>query len=717
MELQRDMSRSPVFDVMMVLQNQQGKAAVNEGHLVNPVNGINEVRACATKFDLLIEFIEREDGLHLYVQFNTDIYNKATIERLIMHYQQLLEQVIIHPALPLYALDYIQEADKQLLTTSFNQTETAYPRGTTWLDLFKETVMLYPERTALSNGNISFSYKELDELSDMVAAYLHRHYTIHNNDVIGIKLARSEWTVPAILGVLKAGAAYVPIDPSYPEDRIAYITEDSGAKAVIDEDMLSDILDAIVSNARKVSFFKPVSSSDLAYVIYTSGSTGKPKGVMIEHGSLYNYLSYCAEKYFNTPGKRYKVPLFTSLSFDLTVTSIFGAFLCGGELVVYPQEMNAADMLEDIFYGTTGVNFVKCTPSHIDLLQHTGRQSQVNQVITGGEALKQQHISTLQSLHTAMVIYNEYGPTEATVGCIVETLETGGSNDTVLIGKPISNMQAYILDAHQRIVPVGVTGELYLGGIQLARGYVNKEELTKSRFVEHPFENNARLYRTGDLARWLPDGNIEYLGRADDQVKINGYRIELGEVEQALLSVNGVAAAVVLAKPTGNGNTCLVGYFTGHQPVDAATLREQLLKVLPEYMVPVNFMQLDTLPLTVNGKVDKNALPVPDGLATRAAYVAPRNEVEEELVNIWQRVFNTQEKIGIRDNFIELGGNSISAIKILSKISKEYGIVISVRKMFENPTIENLANEILNAGWFSSVADTACSGEKERIRI
>ncbi|HEU4555736.1 MAG TPA: non-ribosomal peptide synthetase, partial [Chitinophaga sp.] len=429
-----------------------------------------------------------------------------------------------------------------------------------------------------------------------------------------------------------------------------------------------------------------------------SGSTGHPKGVQIEHGSLWNYLHYCLQTYYRDSG-HYRVPLFTSLSFDLTVTSILGTLVSGGELVVYGQDQAVGEVLNDIFRSGSGMNLVKCTPAHIELLQ--GGTTDVSRIIVGGEELKRSQVLVLQALNADIEIYNEYGPTESTVGCIVQRIGRGDvlPEGSMPIGRPVGNTYACILDENRQLVPVGVSGELYIGGSQLARGYLNRAELTAQRFIADPLHAGGRLYRTGDVCRWRPDGVMEYLGRADDQVKINGYRIELGEIEHVLLEEAGMVSAVVQPREGAGGDKYLVGYLVSGHVVDVEALRRRLLDRLPEYMVPCHYVQLDKLPLTTNGKVDKRALPAPDITATATPYLAPRNEVEQRLVEIWKEVMGTEKEIGVRDNFFELGGHSIKAIKILFRVSKEFGVVIGIQKMFEEPTIENLANKILNTSW------------------
>jgi len=436
---------------------------------------------------------------------------------------------------------------------------------------------------------------------------------------------------------------------------------------------------------------------------------------MIGHDNLYHYLTFCLDQYFSKPGKTYKIPLFTSLSFDLTVTSLFGALLCGGELVVYEQYGNVKDVLDDIFYGQY-LNFLKCTPSHIGLLDmRKGAATLADQIIVGGEALQSRHVDTLRAICPSIEIYNEYGPTETTVGCVVADIDRD-----ITIGRPIPGTQVYILDGHANPVPPGVTGELYIGGAGVAKGYWNREDLTRERFITNPFSNSGKLYRSGDLCRWQEDGKIVYLGRVDEQVKIHGHRVEPEEIAQVLRSHDAVQDAMVLLHAANGQEEELACYIKCSGALDAAAVSRYLAALLPDYMVPRSYMQVVDFPLTVNGKVDKQKLTewytAPAAAAT-PAHVPPANAVEMKLAEIWQAILDRKEPVGIKDSFFELGGNSIKAIRILSRVVKEFGLVIPTQKMFEYPTIEHLANHILNAQWLKEALPQASGEERERIRL
>ncbi|MBC9912778.1 non-ribosomal peptide synthetase, partial [Chitinophaga varians] len=694
LDLRRDMSRYPLFDIVLVLQSQFGNSMQADTDAA-PIETIIDNGPCAVKLDMHISFVEKTDGLHMDLQFNSDVFEQDTVVRLMEHFRRMIHQVTANPEMPVSSIAYLSDAEQQQLLHTFNDTPADYGANKNILDLFATTVKEHANDIAISYKDQQLTFRELDDLSDRMACYLKEQYHIHRDDIIVLKLSRSEWMMVTILGILKAGAAYAPVDVNYPQDRIDFIIEDSGSKLIIDETVLPQIQAALQEDKQATPVLPAIAPQQLAYVIYTSGSTGRPKGVQIEHAGLYNHLCYCLSVFMPEKEQRYKIPLFTSVSFDLTVPSLFCSLLNGGELVIYPQEDAVSDIMEDIFFGTKNINFLKCTPSHIDILgAATLRPSAIEGIIIGGEELKHTHVSLLRSVNQEMRIFNEYGPTEATVGCIVNPLVPGttpASGRSIPIGKPVTNSRIYILDTNRRLCPVGITGELYIGGVQLARGYFNRPDLTADRFIADPFIKGEKIYRSGDLACWLPDGNIEYQGRIDDQVKIRGYRIELGEIEHALVAINNISAATVQVKEEADGQKVLVGYMVSREPLNVTTLRQQLQERLPEHMIPAHFVQLPALPLTANGKIDKRALPEhsSNAAATGTTYAAPRNSVEEKLVEIFESIFRKQG-IGIRDGFIDLGGDSIKAILLASKL-KQQGYSIKIGEILKYPTVEQLA--------------------------
>ncbi|MBC9912781.1 non-ribosomal peptide synthetase [Chitinophaga varians] len=707
LNVRRDVSHSAIFNVIMAFQNQHD--FTEEAFNPDPeAYGIREAGNCSLKTDLHISFAPKADGLHMNVQYNTDIFDKETIAGLIGHFKNLLLSAADSPAQPISRLQYLSAREQETLLHDFNDTATVYPEGLVTTDLFRKQAALTPDHIALYYQGETMSYQELDEQSNQFAHFLQKK-GVQKGMLIPLCLDRSFDMIVGILGIMKAGAAYVPIDPAYPQERIAYMLADTKAAFIVSDTSYRELFEDMPAGARifmnrdRIAFemetIAPVATvvdkEDLAYIIYTSGSTGNPKGVMIQHGSLYNYLQYSLGKYMNDPGTIYKVPLFTSLSFDLTVTSIFCPLLQGGQLFIYPQESAVSEILEDVFFGEAHINFVKCTPSHIELLKEAAPAATAAAVlILGGEELRWSQVDFLRSLNPDMKIYNEYGPTEATVGCITETLERTDTDTkgNILIGKPTPNIEVFILDEEKQLMATGLTGELYIGGTQLAKGYLNRPDLDAERFIAHPFKPGQRVYRTGDMAKWLPDGSMEYIGRAGDQVKIHGYRIETGEVEQALLKLDGISAACVVPVKDAQEMEYLMAYVVSREEQTDVTLRQRLLAYLPAYMVPSRFMQLEMLPLTSNGKVDRKALPDPASadMDRKAGYMPPRTDAEKMLVAVVSQLFDTADPIGIKDNFFELGGNSLKAISLINKL-KQQGYTVKIDDVLRYPVLELLA--------------------------
>jgi amino acid adenylation domain-containing protein len=575
------------------------------------------------------------------------------------------------------------------------------------LSLFEEQVQAKPDAVALRYAGTTLTYRQLDEKSNRLAYYLTEQYNVRPGDLVGIMADRSEKMIIAILGILKAGGAYVPIDPAYPRARREYIITDTDIRVLITQtDYIFDIdyytgavfaIDAQLEGLPEAPTPNwQAAPKDRAYVIYTSGSTGQPKGCAITHGNLSHYIQWANNYYFHTATGSFG--LYTSLSFDLTVTSIFCSLTRGTSLKVYEQDAELTDILGDTFRQGSGIDTVKLTPSHINLLQHLDLQgSGVLCAIVGGEAVSPEHVRILKTINPAMAIYNEYGPTETTVGCMIEELQ---EDQPVLIGRPAYGNSIYILAPGDVLTPIGVAGEICIGGAGVGQGYLNQPALTAKKFVANPFKAGERMYRSGDLGRWLPDGRIEFLGRKDEQVKIRGYRIELAEIESALQSHPDVTAAAVAVQGTSQADRELVAYVAGPQGMDATDLRSWLADRLPTYMVPAHYVQLPELPLTTNGKVDRKRLPAAGGNGMLAAteYVAPRNQTEEKLASIWQEIL-AKDRIGIRDNFFDLGGHSLTAIRVLGRIRSEFSVDIKMETVFNNATIEFIAQDIVRRRW------------------
>jgi amino acid adenylation domain-containing protein len=576
-------------------------------------------------------------------------------------------------------LALLSEQEKQALVA---ETVVQHPTGKTIIELFTEQAYKTPDHTALVFENISLTYQELNEKANRLGNYLREQYNVQPDDLVGVKLDRSELLIVAILGVLKSSAAYVTIDPEYPQERIDYMISDSNCKAVIDQEMLiaADTYNSV----------EPVINStpdNLVYVIYTSGSTGQPKGVMIPDSALADYFYGIIERTNILDCKTFG--FVSTISADLGNTVIFPSLLTGGALHIF----SATDVMNPEKMKHAALDCLKIVPSHWKALQQEHALfAPAKCLIFGGESLTADVVDLLKNSHCE--IYNHYGPSETTIGKLIKKIN---SRDDISLGTPIGNTQVYILDDRQQLTPMGVTGEICIAGEGLAKGYLNKAVLTAEKFIANPL-GNGLMYRTGDLGRFLPDKSIAFKGRKDDQVKIRGFRIELGEIERALLGYGGIESAVVMVREEEK----MVAYIVHKGNIDVEALRNYLTGKLPAYMVPGYYMQLEKMPLTSNGKIDKRSLPSP-GAERSTPYVAPRNEMEEKMVAIWSDVLEVeQDKIGIRDNFFELGGHSLKAIRIVVRVHEQFDVEIDLTALFNEPTIEALVSEMENLLWLRS---------------
>jgi len=654
------------------------------------------------------------DPFELRLTFNVHLYPEEQIRQVQDHLLATLTQVIEKPTTPVGEIQILPAAESERLDL-FQGAVRETPSNKTVVDLFHEQVRKVPGRTALIGDGEEMSYDSLNRRSNLLARYLRDSFAIGPGDTVGIMLDRSETMVVSILGVLKAGGAYLPLDPGQPVERIAFMVADSSTRVVLTQSHHADLLpdpdsadivcldrlDREIHSLDDGDLAHQSAGQDAVYVIYTSGSTGRPKGCVVEHRNLTNYLTWACEHYFPSPDTGH-FGLFSTLSFDLTVTSLFLPLIRGNTLTICSSDAEMRDILAHIFDPASRVDSVKLTPSHISLICELGLTggTDVQVAIVGGEALLPDQVAILHGLNPGMRVYNEYGPTETTVGCITWEVPPGASQ--VLIGRPIANTRIHVLDGQKRLAPVGTPGEIYIAGSGVTRGYLNRDDLNAERFLESPFHPGERMYRSGDLGRWLSDGNMEYVGRCDDQVKIRGYRIEPGEVESALLGHPQVIQAAVLAtaarssrpKQESSGSE-LAAYVVGD--VTAADLRNWLSQRLPDYMVPSWFIALDELPLTRNGKLDRSALPDPMqasvGRRASADDGAPRDALESRIRDIWAAVLQV-ETLGIHDGFFELGGHSLKATQIVSRILKTMDIKLSLRDLFKHNTVAALAQQI-----------------------
>lgn len=675
-------------------------------------------------FEIFINATELKGKLTLECQYNTNLFDRETICRRLAEFETLLTNIVTNSEQIIATIGLLPEAERQLLQ-KWNQTKANYPQDFCIHQLVEAQVAKTPDAIAVVFEDKQITYRELNDRANQLAAYLIA-LGVKPEIKVGICIERSLEMIIGLLGILKAGGAYVPIDPAYPLERIAFVLQDAQIFVLVTQASLTSKLPehtaklvcldsdwSEIAKSRATDSIE-IEPDNLAYVIYTSGSTGKPKGVLIPHRNAVNLLNSIQQK----PGLTAEDILLavTTIAFDIALSEIFLPLSVGAKLVLVSQQV-AADgiqLLKEL--RTSEATFMQPTPITWRLLLEAGWQGSPNlKMISTGEALPKELAERL--LPMGAELWNLYGPTEITIwatGCQVEA-----NNKNINIGHPIANTQAYILDPHLQPVPIGIPGELHIGGTGVARGYLNRPELTAEKFIANPFslDSQSRLYKTGDLARFLPDGQIECLGRIDYQVKVRGIRIELGEIESVMAQYSTVKEAVAIVREDTPGEKLLVGYFVANTDrLEAANqfipeLRLFLKSRLPDYMVPTQFMALDAMPLTPNGKVDRQALPKPDNYRADLAanYVAPRNELESQIADIWVEVLGL-ERVGIYDNFFELGGYSLLGIKILSRLRQSLQVEILLPNLFELPTIADLAIRIETLRW---AAQSQSSSEEE----
>ncbi len=704
---ERSLSHAPLFQVMFILQNAPRSALDLSGLTLQSL----EFDSGTAQFDVSLSVVEVAEGLQAKFEYNTDLFDAATITRMLKHFQVLLEGVVANPDQRLSELPLLTEAERHQLLIEWNDTAVEYPRDICLHQLFEAQVIRTPEAVALVFEEEQLTYHELNRRANQLARYL-RKLGVGPEVLVGIMMERSIEMVVGLLGIIKAGGAYVPLDPAYPQERLSFMLEDARVPVLLTQARLAESLPQSEAEVVSVDALREVideegienpaggaTAENLAYVIYTSGSTGRPKGAMNSHRGICNRLLWMQDAYQLTSAD--SILQKTPFSFDVSVWEFFWPLLTGARLVVAQPggHQDSAYLVKLIAeQKITTLHFV---PSMLQVfLEEWGLETcdSLKQVICSGEALSFE----LQERFFARLnagLHNLYGPTEAAVDVTFWACKQESGLRTVPIGRPIANTQIYLLDRRLQPVPVGVPGELYIGGVGVARGYLNRPELTAERFILDPFsaEDGARLYKTGDLARYLPDGNIEYLGRIDHQVKLRGFRIELGEVEAVLQQYAGVRDTVVLLREDGPGDKRLVAYVAarGEAVPGPAELRRFLSERLPEYMVPQAFVLLDELPLTPNGKVDRRALPEPDRARPErgAEYVAPRGADEEEVARVWAEVLKV-ERVGADDNFFELGGHSLLMMQVVSRLRRSLGVELPLRSLFEAPTVVGLSETI-----------------------
>jgi amino acid adenylation domain-containing protein/non-ribosomal peptide synthase protein (TIGR01720 family) len=684
---------------------------------------IAQLESCTDYFWIKLQGVQQADKLLVELHYNASQFAAADMQRLFEQFQTLFHQAIQAPETAISQLEILSAAEREQLLVTFNQTQAEPPLFTALQFWFEDQVDQTPDRTAIIFGDRHITYAELNAQANQLAHYL-RSRGVGADTLVGLCMERSLEMVIALLGILKAGGAYVPIDPAYPRDRIAFILSEIQSPLLLTQSsLLSQLPDTHIPlfcldrdwptvTAYSTENLDRITAPDhLAYVIYTSGSTGQPKGVLIQHGGLTHYLNWAIRAYEVAQGEGTLVH--SSLAFDLTVTSLWTPLLVGRSVELLPEDPSL-ETLREALVRRRNLSLVKITPAHLSVLSQQLSPEEVKgctrRFIIGGENLTAESLSFWRNAAPETLLVNEYGPTETVVGCCVYTVPCHHSESgSVAIGRPIANTQLYLLDDSLQPVPIGVVGELFIGGAGVARGYLNRPDLTNERFIPNPFvglnPQSPTLYRTGDLARYRPDGTLEYLGRTDYQVKLKGFRIELGEIEAVLRQHPEVREAIALVHTNSPASSQahasdqqrLIAYIVPDAPLEVDQLRSFLQQRLPDYMVPALFIPLDQLPLTANGKVDRQALPDPETQLhnRQVQFTAPSTPTETQLATIWADLLRL-ERVGIHENFFELGGDSILSIQMTAR-ANQVGLKITPKQVFQYQTIAQLAAIVSDA--------------------
>ena len=722
---ERNLSHNALYQVMLILEPPL--PVLPSGWTLTQM----DVETETAKLDLTLELDDRPEGLNGRFEYSTDLFDAGTIDRMVGHWQVLLEGIVADPGRRLSELPLLTKAELHQLLVEWNATSANYPRSACIHQLFEAQVERGPDAVAVVYDDERLTYRELNQRANQLARYLQR-LGVGPEMLVGLYVERSPEMIVGILGILKAGGAYMPLDPTYPRERLAFMLQETRVSILLTQERLREglpehevrivCLDADPDILAQESVENPISevaADNLVYVIYTSGSTGRPKGVLVTQRNLVH--STCARTaYYRVPVTSFS--LLSPFAVDSSAAGIFWT-LCHGGMLVLPRQgceqdpSQAADMI-----ARCRISHILITPSLYSLLLARATPQQLTSlqaVIVAGEPcpgnLPERHYELLP--HAGL--FNEYGPTEATVWSSAYGFPPQRSGATISIGRPIANTQIYVLDKFLHPVPIGTPGELYIGGAGLARGYLNRPELTAEKFIPHPFSNEpgACLYKTGDLARYMPMGDIEFLGRLDRQVKLRGYRVELEEIEAVLRQHPAVREVVVVAGEDMTGDKRLVAYVVswGEHTPTSSELRRIALERLPDYMVPSSFVLLESLPLTLGGKLDRRALPAPDQIRREMdeSFVAPALAVHQQLVQIWEELLSARP-IGIRDNLFDLGGHSLLAARMVARIEQVWGKKIPLTTLLAGPTIEQLADTLVRPEAAAGTLPDAVSADGAR---
>ncbi|MDB9316588.1 MULTISPECIES: amino acid adenylation domain-containing protein [Cyanophyceae] len=730
---ERDLSFNPLFQVKFRLENAPTEKLELPGLTLTPLNRTE----ASAKLDLSLDMYETSTGFVGAFEYNRDLFAPETISRMVGHFQTLLTAIVENPEKRTSELPLLTESERQKILIDWNQTQVEFPSHLTFQDLFAAQVEKTPDAVAVIFDNQSLTYKELNQKSNQVAHYLQQK-GVKPEIIVGLCVERTPLMIIALLGILKAGGAYLPLDPNYPPERLGYMLADSQVPILLTEANLKFstpqnyeiiYLDTDWEIIYQCSIENPeseVTPENLAYLIYTSGSTGKPKGVLIPHIGLTNLTKHKIEICDVHPGDC--VLQFFSLSFDASIPEIIMALGSGAKLCLAKSEsLLPGETLLQLLQNNA-VTHITITPSALSLLP-SADLPHLRMILVGGEAPSPELIAKWSE---GRRFINAYGPTEVTVNASM--VLCGNGHPLLPTIRPSANKQLYILDNYLQPVPIGVIGELYIGGLGLARGYLNRPDLTNQKFIPNPFSqlsvisyqlsvnSQPRLYKTGDLACYLPDGRIKLLGRIDNQVKIRGFRIEPQEVETVLCQHSGVRAGVVIVREDQPNQKRLVAYVVANEEakeqgrenlLSSQSLRSFMREKLPEYLVPSAFVLLENLPLTPNGKVDIHSLPAPEEIVSTSEFIAPRTQIEAQLANIYTQILNL-EKVSIHDDFFELGGHSLIATQLISQALQVFQVELTVMDLFDAPTVAGMAERILQRQLTAEVSVISDTGDDER---
>ncbi len=714
LKIKRDASRNPLFDTMFTFQSN-GDLNLNLNNLSTNIEYIN---TNISKLDLSLEIIPTTDSYEITLEYSIDLFEKATITRMLNNYLYIVDNLCTtlssNQDISLSSFEIISNNEKNTLLYDFNNTQNTFNESLTIHQLFEEQVKYNPDKIAVVSNNQSLTYRELNEKANQIASYIKNNYSVSTNDIIGLLTTRTRELTLGQIAILKTGCAYLPIDPTYPEDRVNYMLENSKTKLVLTNlsensynNKLCDFInikietDNIIYSSNNIQNLNYGDSKSLCYVIYTSGSTGKPKGVALTHINVHNFINGATQEidFFNK-----NMLSVTTMSFDIFLVESLLPLTKGLKIILANEdEQNIPKLLSDLVYDHDA-HIIQTTPSRYNLLLNDTDNisffSNFADIITGGEPITKKLLTNLQNISSAN-IYNIYGPTETTVWSTMADLT--GEKD-ITIGKPIHNTNIYILDRNKQLLPIGAIGEIHIGGKGVGKGYLFNNDLTSKSFIHNPYNSNEIIYNTGDIGKWLPDGNILCLGRSDNQIKISGNRVELSEIEKVILQKNNITNAIVLLKTDSSNRQFLCAYVVSKDRISQSDLRKHISKFLPPYMIPSAMVQMDKIPYTPNGKINKLALPEPDKTLDTANYVPPQTQLQTSLVTMWESLLPIRP-IGITDNFFEIGGDSILAMQLQIKLLNN-GYKLTYADLYSNPTIANLEQTLNNSNLIDTIIDS-----------